>query len=114
MHNTKVRLSKAVSRLTGMHSPAWHAALNRYYATSVYRVAFATNPSLLIMLTQTSDTNHSPNAYEMSYNDPLGNHVIGYPRLACQMEIQPETTIFKRFVALNSKNLLYLQAEISF
>jgi hypothetical protein len=48
----------------------------------------------------------------MASNDPLQHLVIGYPKLAGQMEIQPETAIFRRFGALNARNLLYLQAEI--
>lgn len=48
----------------------------------------------------------------MASNDPLRHLVIGYPKLAGQMEIQPETAIFRRFGALNARNLLYLQAEI--
>lgn len=40
--------------------------------------------------------------------------VVGYPKIAGQMDIQPETAIFRRFGALNAKNLLYLQAELAY
>ena len=39
-------------------------------------------------------------------------HVNGYPKLAYHMGTSPEVTIFRRFGALNAKNLLYLQAEL--
>ncbi|KAF2084079.1 hypothetical protein K490DRAFT_49917 [Saccharata proteae CBS 121410] len=38
--------------------------------------------------------------------------LAGYPRLAEEMELIPETFIFRRFGALNARNLLYLQAEL--
>jgi len=44
---------------------------------------------------------------------PLAHLTIGYPRLAGQMEILPETAIYRRFGALNSRNLLYYQAELA-
>ncbi|KAF2475307.1 uncharacterized protein BDR25DRAFT_350697 [Lindgomyces ingoldianus] len=44
---------------------------------------------------------------------PIGHLAIGYPRLAGQMEILPETAIYRRFGALNSRNLLYYQAELA-
>jgi hypothetical protein len=43
----------------------------------------------------------------------LDDLVIGYPRLAGRMEQLPETAIFRRFDALNARNLLYLQAELT-
>ena len=43
---------------------------------------------------------------------PLKDLVTGYPKLAGQMELIPETAIFRRFGALNAQNLLYLQAEL--
>lgn len=49
----------------------------------------------------------------MTLNDPLQDLVVGYPKLAGQMGIQPETTIFRRFGFLNAQNLLYLQAELT-
>lgn len=36
----------------------------------------------------------------------------GYPKFAELMNVIPETTIFRRFGALNALNLLYLQAEL--
>jgi len=49
----------------------------------------------------------------MTSVDPLENLVAGYPKLAGKMELQPEISVFRRFGALNSRNLLYLQAEIT-
>jgi hypothetical protein len=49
----------------------------------------------------------------MAPNIPLEDRVIGYPKLAGQIELRQELAIFRRFGALNAKNLLYLQAELS-
>lgn len=43
---------------------------------------------------------------------PLEELVMGYPKLAGQMEILPEIAIFRRFGALNARSLLYQQAEL--
>ena len=43
---------------------------------------------------------------------PLADRVKGYPKLAGQIELRPETAIFRRFGALNAENLLYFQAEL--
>jgi hypothetical protein len=48
----------------------------------------------------------------MAATDPLSEFVLGYPKLAAQMEIQPETSMFRRFGFLNAQNLLYFQAEL--
>lgn len=37
---------------------------------------------------------------------------MGYTKLASLMGENPEIAIFRRFSALNAKNLLYLQAEL--
>lgn len=37
---------------------------------------------------------------------------IGYPRLSERMGVKPETLIFRKFVALNARMLLYMQAEL--
>lgn len=42
----------------------------------------------------------------------LQNLVTGYPKLAGQMGLIPETTIFRSFAALQAQNILYLQAEL--
>jgi len=44
--------------------------------------------------------------------DPLDDLVTGYPKLAGHMELEPEAAIFRRFGALNARNLLYLQCEL--
>lgn len=49
----------------------------------------------------------------MASQDPLGGFVLGYPKLAAQMELQPETSLFRRFGFLNAQNLLYYQAELT-
>jgi len=41
------------------------------------------------------------------------NHPIGYPRLSERMGVKPETLIFRKFVALNARMLLYMQAELA-
>lgn len=43
---------------------------------------------------------------------PLDGTVAGYPTLATQMGLIPEAAIFRTFPALNTRNLLYLQAEL--
>lgn len=48
----------------------------------------------------------------MASRDPLADRVKGYPKLAGQIELRPETAIFRRFGALNAENLLYFQAEL--
>jgi hypothetical protein len=50
----------------------------------------------------------------MPSQDPLHHFVIGYPKLAAQIEILPELAIFRRFGALNAQNLLYMQAELTY
>ena len=37
----------------------------------------------------------------------------GYPQLATFMEMHPEMTMVRRFQGLNTRNLLYLQAELA-
>ncbi|KAH7371655.1 hypothetical protein BKA66DRAFT_590642 [Pyrenochaeta sp. MPI-SDFR-AT-0127] len=48
----------------------------------------------------------------MATQDPFPDIVVGYPKLAAKMEIQPEVAIYRRFGALNAQNLLYFQAEL--
>lgn len=50
----------------------------------------------------------------MSLADPLRHLVVGYPKIAGQMNTQPETAIFRRFGELNAKDLLYRQAELAY
>jgi hypothetical protein len=49
----------------------------------------------------------------MASRDPIKEYPLGYPRLAAQMNLLPETAIFRRFGFLNAQNLLYLQAELT-
>lgn len=44
----------------------------------------------------------------------LKYRVKGYPTLAEHMGHMPQLGIFRRFGALNARNLLYLQAELTF
>jgi hypothetical protein len=48
----------------------------------------------------------------VAFKDTFPEIVIGYPKLAAKIEIQPELAIFRRFGALNAQNLLYYQAEL--
>ncbi|KAF2643692.1 hypothetical protein P280DRAFT_537296 [Massarina eburnea CBS 473.64] len=45
--------------------------------------------------------------------DPFAHNAKGYAKLAAQMGQLPETAIFRRFGALNARNLLYLQSELT-
>jgi hypothetical protein len=38
---------------------------------------------------------------------------MGYPKIAAQMGLIPETAMFRRFGALNARNLLYLQCDLA-
>ena len=49
---------------------------------------------------------------ETAPKNPLTDLVAGYPKLAGHMEIEPEAAIFRRFGALNARNLLYMQSEL--
>jgi hypothetical protein len=40
------------------------------------------------------------------------NSPMGYPKLAERIAVLPETGIYRRFDALNARNLLYLQSEL--
>lgn len=46
--------------------------------------------------------------------DPLHGLIEGYPILAGRMGLAPETAMFKRFGALNSRNSLYMQNKLMF
>jgi hypothetical protein len=39
--------------------------------------------------------------------------VTGYPRIAGEIGFNPELAMFRRFGALNARNLLYLQNELA-
>jgi hypothetical protein len=43
---------------------------------------------------------------------PLDDLVMGYPKIAGRMGLIPETAMFRRFGALNARNLLYLQSDL--
>jgi hypothetical protein len=45
-------------------------------------------------------------------NHPLSQLATGYPKLAGQMALLPEAALFRTFSALNTRNLLYRQAEL--
>lgn len=45
--------------------------------------------------------------------EDLARYVRGYPKLAGQMAMLREIAIFRRFGALNARNLLYLQSELT-
>jgi hypothetical protein len=49
---------------------------------------------------------------ENEHSHPLDEFVMGYPRMAARMGLIPETAMFRRFGALNCRNILYLQNEL--
>jgi hypothetical protein len=42
----------------------------------------------------------------------LHDLIKGYPKLAGYMGLAPEIAMFRRFGALNARNILYLQSEL--
>jgi hypothetical protein len=52
------------------------------------------------------------NQSQYAIPDPTKDLVEGYPALAWRISLFPQTGIFRRFGALNARNLLYLQAEL--
>ena len=44
--------------------------------------------------------------------DPFHDLVPGYPKLAGRMGVMPEIAMFRRFGALNARNLLYMQIDL--
>lgn len=44
--------------------------------------------------------------------DAFSHLIKGYPMLAGRMSVLPETAMFRRFGALNARNLLYLQNDL--
>ena len=42
----------------------------------------------------------------------MHDNVLGYPNLAECMALEPEAALFRRFDALNARNLLFIQAEL--
>jgi hypothetical protein len=45
-------------------------------------------------------------------SDPLYKDILGYPRIAARMALNPSTASFRRFSALQARNLLYMQSEL--
>lgn len=39
--------------------------------------------------------------------------VAGYPRIAGEMSVKPQLALFRRFGALNARNLMYLQNDLA-
>lgn len=54
----------------------------------------------------------SSTVHEVTIDIPTDPEPQGYDRLATFMGLLPEAAIFRRFAALNAKNILYLQAEL--
>ncbi|KAL3471206.1 hypothetical protein BJX99DRAFT_263485 [Aspergillus californicus] len=50
----------------------------------------------------------------MSSNTPLDKIPDGYPKLAAFISKDKEYAVFRKFQALNTRNLLYLQSELSY
>ena len=55
----------------------------------------------------------TPAAEDVSHH-PFHDLVPGYPKLAGRMGIMPEIGMFRRFGALNARNLLYYQNELMY
>ncbi|KAI4666410.1 uncharacterized protein J4E79_002448 [Alternaria viburni] len=56
----------------------------------------------------------TPPADEDVSHDPFHDLIPGYPKLAGRMGIMPEIGMFRRFGALNARNLLYYQNELAY
>lgn len=54
----------------------------------------------------------SQTVHEVQIDIPPDTEAHGHDRLASFMGFFPEAAIFRRFAALNAKNILYLQAEL--
>ena len=48
----------------------------------------------------------------MPFSDPFHGLLAGYPKLAGRMGAMPEVAMFRRFGALNARNILYMQNEL--
>jgi hypothetical protein len=88
-----------------------HQTINMSTSTSTYSDLTSHHWTVLTMALPSS--NCPPNrAPQIIPHDPLHQLVVGYPKLAAKMELQPELAIYRRFGALNGQNLLYYQAEL--
>ena len=56
---------------------------------------------------------YNRNMPQSSTFEALSQYVEGYPKLAGYITSLPEVAIFRRFGAMNARNLLYLQAELT-
>ncbi|KAF1950529.1 hypothetical protein CC80DRAFT_554285 [Byssothecium circinans] len=93
-------------------------------ADSMAEASLATAPSTSVQVpapvapttpypTPTSKTTPAaPVASSGSDDYPFADHITGYPRLAGRMGAIPEIAMFRRFGALNARNLLYLQNDL--
>jgi hypothetical protein len=54
-----------------------------------------------------------PKPFHPADKRPIDDYVMGYPKIAAQMGLIPETAMFRRFGALNARNLLYLQCDLA-
>jgi hypothetical protein len=62
-----------------------------------------------------SDSSTDPEAQQVPQPlEYISKTVPGYPRLGMFMGFVPEASMFRRFAALNSQNILYMQAELAF
>jgi hypothetical protein len=60
----------------------------------------------------TEKTKNTQKAKKKATTEAWRMRPIGYPRLSERMGVKPETLIFRKFVALNARVLLYMQAEL--
>ena len=62
--------------------------------------------------TPSSFTDATQTEKAMPPPDPFHDLVAGYPKLAGRMGVMPEIAMFRRFGALNARNILYMQNEL--
>jgi hypothetical protein len=58
-------------------------------------------------------SNPTPQKDDKDFVEAWTRHPIGHPRLSERMGVRTETMIFRKFSALNSRMLLYMQADLA-
>jgi hypothetical protein len=58
-------------------------------------------------------SNPNPPKEDKEFVEAWTRHPIGHPRLSERMGVRTETMIFRKFSALNSRMLLYMQADLA-
>ncbi|KAI4702494.1 hypothetical protein J4E81_002858 [Alternaria sp. BMP 2799] len=107
---TFLKRSLSVSDTAPLESITCHSTTMKPYTQTVppqARTAETTDEKETEDLPQST----TPAAEDVS-NDPFHDLIPGYPKLAGRMGIMPEIGMFRRFGALNARNLLYYQNEL--